>query len=112
MKDVRFLGNLDHEELCRYYAATDALVLPSLSEPWGFVLNEAMEFGRPLVVSDAVGAGPDLVRGNGFVHPAGDVEALAEALEQLATDPDQRHLEQPRERRDDPDRGRRPLPAP
>ncbi len=49
-----------------------------------------MEFGLPLVVSDAVGAGPDLVRDNGFIVPAGDVAALAEALERLAADEDLR----------------------
>ncbi len=82
---VRLLGNLDHDTLCRYYAATDGLVLPSRSEVWGFVLNEAMEFGQPLVVSEAVGAGPDLVapEENGFIVPVGEVDALAAALRQL-----------------------------
>ncbi|MEM7586013.1 MAG: glycosyltransferase [Acidobacteriota bacterium] len=87
--DVRFLGNLPHEELCRTYATADVLVLPSVSETWGFVLNEAMEFGCPLIVSDRVGAGPDLVhpQDNGFVFPAGDADRLANALETLARDP-------------------------
>ena len=80
---VRLLGNLDHDTLCRYYAATDGLILPSRSEVWGFVLNEGMEFGLPLVVSEAVGAGPDLVQGNGFIVPVGDVDALADALRRL-----------------------------
>jgi glycosyltransferase involved in cell wall biosynthesis len=79
LKKVKFLGILDHERLCRYYAMADVLVQPSFSEPWGFVLNEGMEFGLPLVVSEAVGAGPDLVQPgqNGFVFPVGDVSALA-----------------------------------
>ncbi len=87
-RDVRFLGSLGHDELCRHYAAADVLVLPSRSEPWGFVLNEAMEFALPLVVSDAVGAGADLVREgeNGLVVPVGDVPALAAALTKLAGD--------------------------
>ena len=78
-KDVRFLGLLDHEKLCRYYALADVLVQPSRCEPWGFVLNEGMEFGLPLAVSEAVGAGPDLVREgeNGFVFPVGDASSLA-----------------------------------
>jgi glycosyltransferase involved in cell wall biosynthesis len=88
LNTVRFLGTVGHDELCRYYAAADVLVLPSRSEPWGFVLNEGMEFGLPLVVSEAVGAGPDLVRPgeNGVVVPVGDVLALAEAMERLARD--------------------------
>lgn len=92
LADVRFLGTLEHLDLCRYYAMADVLVLPSRSEPWGFVLNEGMEFGLPLVVSDRVGAGPDLVRPgeNGIVVPAGDVTALTDALRRLAEDPELR----------------------
>ena len=88
LKNVRFLGMLDRDTLCRYYAMADVLVLPSKSEPWGFVLNEAMEFGLPLVISEAVGAGPDLVvpGENGFVVPVGDVPTLASALQKLAED--------------------------
>ena len=88
MSDARLLGTLDHPSLCRVYAAADVLVLPSRSETWGFVLNEAMEFSLPLVVSDAVGAGPDLVRGgvSGLTVAAGDVGALTQALERLLSD--------------------------
>jgi len=86
---ARFLGEMGHEQLCRVYAASDIMVLPSRSEAWGFVLNEAMEFGLPLVVTDAVGAGPDLVRPgeNGFIVPSGDEGELVKALEKLSNDP-------------------------
>jgi len=85
IRDVRFLGLLDREELCRYYALADVLVQPSRSEPWGFVLNEGMEFGLPLVVSEAVGAGPDLVEEgeNGFVFPVGEESSLACILQKF-----------------------------
>ena len=85
---IRFLGELNHDELCNVYAAADVLVLPSRSETWGFVLNEGMEFGLPLVISEAVGAGPDLVHPgeNGFVFPVGDSEKLAEILELMVRD--------------------------
>jgi glycosyltransferase involved in cell wall biosynthesis len=90
LNEVRFLGMLGRETLCRYYAMADVLVLPSRSEPWGFVLNEGMEFGLPLVISEAVGAGPDLVvpGENGFVVPVGDVPALASVLRKLTKDGD------------------------
>ncbi len=89
---VRFLGEMSHGQLCRVYAASDIMVLPSRSETWGFVLNEAMEFGLPLVVTDAVGAGPDLVHPgeSGFIVPSGDEPALCEALEKLIKDPELR----------------------
>jgi glycosyltransferase involved in cell wall biosynthesis len=86
VEGIRFLGTLAHAELCEYYATSDVLVLPSLGEPWGFVINEAMEFGLPIVASDRVGAAADLLRTgeNGYVFPAGDAGALADALETLA----------------------------
>lgn len=86
LKDVTFLGMCDHETLTKIYAAADVFVFPSISEPWGFVLNEAMEFGLPLIVSDAVGAAPDLVHEgkNGIIFEAGNTKALAQALEKLA----------------------------
>ena len=81
-------------ELRSMYAACDVLVLPSIAtrtfrEPWGLVVNEAMNRGLPVIASDAVGAAAGgLVRDgvNGLVVPAGDHEALANALRRLAGD--------------------------
>ena len=85
---ISITGFVNQGEIARYYAAADALVLPSSHEPWGLVLNEGMCFGLPVVASDAVGAAPDLVRAddNGFVYPVGDVSALAHVLRRLLTD--------------------------
>jgi glycosyltransferase involved in cell wall biosynthesis len=49
-----------------------------------------MNAARPMIVSDRVGAAPDLVEEgvNGFVYPAGDVEALAERLARVLRDPE------------------------
>jgi glycosyltransferase involved in cell wall biosynthesis len=73
-------GFVNQTELPSYYHAADILVLPSQSEPWGLVVNEAMAAGVLPVVSDRVGAGPDLVEGLGEIYPCGDVDALAAAL--------------------------------
>src|SRR5581483_214719 len=85
LRHVRFENFMAHDTLCCFYAAADVFVLPSRSETWGFVLNEAMEFGLPIVVSNAVGAAPDLVCDgvNGFVVPPMDASALALRLEEL-----------------------------
>jgi glycosyltransferase involved in cell wall biosynthesis len=68
-------------------------VLPSrLHETWGLVVNEAMNFALPVVVSDKVGCAPDLVQDgeNGFVVAAGQAEALAAAVRKLVESPDLR----------------------
>jgi glycosyltransferase involved in cell wall biosynthesis len=78
-------GFLNQSELTHAYAAADVFVLPSVSETWGLVVNEAMNFGLPVVVSDRVGCGEDLVREgeNGFVVAHDDPIALADALRAL-----------------------------
>lgn len=86
---VRFLGALDRDALAPVYAEADVFVLPSRSEPWGMVLNEAAAAGLPLVATDGVGAADDLIEEgvNGFRVRAGDAGALAAALRRLAEDP-------------------------
>jgi glycosyltransferase involved in cell wall biosynthesis len=77
---VRFLGFQNQSAMPVCYAAADALALPSAHETWGLVVNEAMACGLPAVVSDTVGAAPDLVATTGRIVPAGDVGRLTEAL--------------------------------
>lgn len=74
-------GFVNQSELPSYYHAADILVLPSEAEKWGLVVNEAMAAGALPVVSDRVGAAPDLVRGIGEIYPCGDVPSLAAALD-------------------------------
>ncbi len=82
-------------ELRNLYAACDVLVVPSIAtrtfrEPWGLVVNEAMNRGLPVIATDAVGAvAGGLVRDghNGCVVPAGDSAALADAMLRLAANP-------------------------
>ena len=76
---VTFTGFLNQEAISDAYAAADVLVLPSDQDTWGLVVNEAMTYGLPCIVSDRVGCGPDLIHEGrtGFVFPVGDVETLA-----------------------------------
>lgn len=86
-----FLGYQHQAGVAELYTAGDVLVLPSLSEAWGLVVNEAMEFSLPILVSDHVGALPLVRNGeNGFVVPAGNVEALAEAVTTIGRNPELR----------------------
>ena len=84
-----FVGFKNQSELPAMYAMADVLVLPSQNETWGLVVNEAMACQRPALVSDTVGCGPDLVFNGktGHIFPAGDVQALAEAIRRYLADP-------------------------
>jgi glycosyltransferase involved in cell wall biosynthesis len=73
-------GFVNQADLPAYYHAADILVLPSESETWGLVVNEAMACGTLPIVSDRVGCAPDLASGLGEVFPSGNVPALAAAL--------------------------------
>lgn len=75
---VKFLGFRNQTDLPALYDLCDLFVLPSVFEPWGLVVNEVMNAGRPVIVSDKVGAGHDLVKPgiNGDVFLAGNVEDL------------------------------------
>jgi glycosyltransferase involved in cell wall biosynthesis len=86
---IRFLGFKNQTELPAYFALCDVFVLPSIHEPWGLVVNEAMCAARAVVVSDQVGCQEDLVRDgvNGRVFPAGDIDALAGALADVLSTP-------------------------
>lgn len=86
---VTFAGFQNQTEIAKAYVASDCLVLPSdHGETWGLVVNEAMICGRPAIVSDRVGCGPDLIEhgSTGFIFPFGDVEALAATLVDAASD--------------------------
>jgi glycosyltransferase involved in cell wall biosynthesis len=75
---IEFLGNLTPEEIGGHLETGTALVLPSHTEPWGLVVNEALSYGCPVVVSDTCGCTPELVVSGvtGYVFPVGDAGAL------------------------------------
>jgi glycosyltransferase involved in cell wall biosynthesis len=82
---IKFVGFKNQTELPRYYNLCDVFVLPSEYEPWGLVVNEVMNAGKPVIVSDQVGSAPDLVADgkNGFIVPVGDVRRLEQCLRLL-----------------------------
>jgi glycosyltransferase involved in cell wall biosynthesis len=90
VRDSLFLGY--QEEVASYYAAFDALILPSANEGTPVSAIEALACGRP-VVATRVGGVPDVVRDgvDGFLVEPGDVDAMAERLSALAADPPLRH---------------------
>jgi len=85
---IRFAGFVQRNELAKYYALAEMLILPTHSDPWGLVVNEAMACGLPIVLSNVAGAAADLVRdaGNGRLLPPADVAALTAAMRELGSD--------------------------
>ena len=85
---------LPWESVVDAYAAVDVFALLSRHEPWGVVVNEAAACGLPLVLSERVGAGRDLLREgeNGVFVPPDGADAAADALRRLAGDPDLRRV--------------------
>lgn len=90
----RFLEYVPNDQLYRYYAIADMFILPSIStndfkEPWGLVINEAMNQGCPIITTDAVGAAAGgLVENelNGFVVPEKNADGLKGAITKLCSD--------------------------
>lgn len=93
---ITFLGYVDHEEVPAYLSAMDLVVLPSETKPnwkeqFGRILIEAMASGTPVLGSDS-GEIPNVIRttGGGRIFPEGDIEACADALLELVSDPELR----------------------
>jgi glycosyltransferase involved in cell wall biosynthesis len=86
---LHMLGFRNQSQMPAAYAAADCLVLPSSSETWGLVANEALACGTPVILSDACGSAPDLAADGsvGRVYAVGDVAALARQLEALRAAP-------------------------
>jgi glycosyltransferase involved in cell wall biosynthesis len=88
VENVHFTGFINQRDIPRHYAMSDVFVLPSLYEPRGAVINEAMVCGLPVVVTDRCGSIGDIVleNDNAFLYPAGDAGALRNALDTLIED--------------------------
>lgn len=85
VKNVELVGFQNRDSILNYYAISDLLVLPSISETWGMVVNEAMCFGLPVISSDKVGAAVDLIKNgyNGFIFRSRDSEELAVCIRKI-----------------------------
>ena len=81
-ENVHFVGFLKKDKLAEYYRAADLFALPTQTDVWGLVINEAMAQGLPIVTTDRCVAGLELIRSgeNGFLIPKDDQTALTEAV--------------------------------
>ncbi len=90
--NVSFFGFRNQSELPEFFAVADVFVLPSVDEPWGLIINEAMCASLPIVASEEIGAVRDLLLNgkNGYTFPSGDIDKLTEALALVIQSPSKR----------------------
>ncbi len=99
MEGVVFAGARFGDSLCRYYALAGCLVIPSLSDPWGLVVNEGMASGLPVIVSRGCGSAKTLVHDgeNGWTFEPRDEEALAGLMIKISGLPAQERMKMGKE---------------
>lgn len=83
--NINFVGFASREEIKQLLKEHDCLVLPSLREPWGLVVEEALRSGIPVLASDKVGSSVDLIKENqsGVLFNPSDKEDFGNAVKQL-----------------------------
>lgn len=83
LNHVHFVEFKKKEDLAAYYQAADLFVLPTHSDVWGLVINEAMACGLPVITTDRCVAGLELVEDgvNGYLVPVEDIPVLTRAIE-------------------------------
>ena len=87
---IRFAGFAQRDHLTTYYALAEMLILPTHTDTWGLVVNEAMACALPVILSRAAGCAVDLLteNWNGLLVPPRDVSSLNLAMRSLADQPD------------------------
>jgi glycosyltransferase involved in cell wall biosynthesis len=81
---VTLLGVINSENIINYIEKADLLILPSVFDGWGMVINEALQCHVPVIVSDQCGA-KELVKHNksGLIFQHNNVESLTENIEKF-----------------------------
>ena len=83
--NIHFIGFVENEKLGAIYQAHDVFILPSYYEPWGLVVEEALYWGLPVIVSDKVGSSINMVKDleTGIIFKSNDVESLQAAMSDM-----------------------------
>ncbi|WP_336778148.1 glycosyltransferase [Pantoea sp. USHLN256] len=85
--NINFKGYIHNNKLRTLLDECDVFVLPSISEPWGLVVEEALSAGLPVIVSDRVGCHKDLINNkNGIVFKSHDAKDLKFAISKMEED--------------------------
>lgn len=86
--NIRIIGPVNNKDLYKYYQSHDVFVLPSISEPWGLVVEEALNNGLPVLVSNRVGCLEEVVipYKNGLVFSVDSENSLKEKVLEISSD--------------------------
>ncbi|MBO5407332.1 MAG: glycosyltransferase family 4 protein [Bacteroidales bacterium] len=83
-ENIKFLGPIDNACLYNIYQNNDVFILPSIKEPWGLVVEEALNNGLPIIVSENVGCAEELINSsNGLVFNPYDINSLQECVNKM-----------------------------
>lgn len=82
LQNISFLHHVDNNEIFKIYLKNDCLILPSKRETWGLVVEEALYFGLPVIISNKVGCGPELIEDNlnGIIFDVLSIEDLKKSI--------------------------------
>jgi glycosyltransferase involved in cell wall biosynthesis len=83
--NIKFIGEVDNNLLPDIYQKNDVFILPSISEPWGLVVEEALNNGLPVIVSDKVGCAEELIYNdyNGIIFNSSEQNSLLLAIQKM-----------------------------
>jgi glycosyltransferase involved in cell wall biosynthesis len=82
LKNVKFIPFQNQKQLSEFYQKSDVFIIPSLFEPWGLTVNEAMAAENAIISSSAVASSYDLISNNvnGYRFKNGDSKDLANKI--------------------------------
>jgi glycosyltransferase involved in cell wall biosynthesis len=85
IENVVIKSFVSQEDLCKYYSLASAVILPSISETWGLVINEAMASSLPVLVSDQCGCVESLVEDgkNGYLFSPKNNSEMTKIIERF-----------------------------
>lgn len=84
-RNITFMGAVPNKYLFQVYQEHDVFILPSYSEPWGLVVEEALNNGLPVIVSDRVGCADEIIEDgiNGLIFKNNDTQSLHDCIKKI-----------------------------
>ena len=84
--NVKLIGWIDEESKASLYERSEIVVFPSLQEPFGIVILEALAMHKPLVAFDTQSSGEIIKKDTALLVPMGNTEELGRAIVRILTD--------------------------